>query len=131
MRFKMKSIIGNKFNKLIILLRERAIFLYLVAKHQDTPMNLRLAVGALLFYIVLPFDIIPDSFFGVGIIDDILVWQLITTYVFNNVPANVKQECWPLAQKQSRFFKKIFYIVLFWIVLMIISLLLMIWSLLR
>ena len=52
----MKSIIGNKFNKLIILLRERAIFLYLVAKHQDTPMNLRLAVGALLFYIVLPFD---------------------------------------------------------------------------
>lgn len=126
----MKSIIGNKFNKLI-LLRERAIFLYLVAKHQDTPMNLRLAVGALLFYIVLPFDIIPILFSAWELLMIFLVWQLITTYVFNNVPANVKQECWPLAQKQSRFFKKIFYIVLFWIVLMIISLMMMIWSLLR
>lgn len=127
----MKKGLANKFNKFIFLVKERGMLLYFIAKHPDTPVKIRIAIGLLFFYVIMPFDIIPDSILGVGIIDDILMWQLITTFVLKNVPLNVKDACLRQVQKKNNFFKKIIYIILLWILLMIISFSAIIWSLLR
>lgn len=127
----MKKNIASKFNKFIFLVKERGMLLYFIAKHPDTPNRIRFAIGLLFFYVVMPFDIIPDSILGVGIIDDILMWQMITLFVFKNVPANVKDACMIQVKNKNKFLKKIFYVILFWILLMIISFGAIIWSLLR
>lgn len=43
----------------------------LVAK--DTPWKVRLVLAAALAYLVWPYDLLPDWFLGIGIIDDFAV----------------------------------------------------------
>ena len=44
---------------------------------RDTPWKVRLLLAAALIYLVLPYDLLPDWFLGMGIIDDLAVVSLL------------------------------------------------------
>ena len=44
---------------------------------KDTPWKVRLILLAALIYLVLPYDLLPDWFLGLGIVDDLAVVSLL------------------------------------------------------
>lgn len=44
---------------------------------RDTPWTVKLILAAALIYLVLPYDILPDWFLGLGIVDDFAVVSLL------------------------------------------------------
>ena len=44
---------------------------------KDTPWKVRCILLAALIYLVLPYDLLPDWFLGVGIVDDLAVVSLL------------------------------------------------------
>lgn len=44
---------------------------------RDTPWKVKLILAAALIYLVLPYDLLPDWFLGLGIVDDFAVVSLL------------------------------------------------------
>ena len=44
---------------------------------RDTPWKVKLILATALIYLVLPYDLLPDWFLGLGIIDDLAVVSLL------------------------------------------------------
>ncbi|MEJ2133897.1 MAG: DUF1232 domain-containing protein [Desulfofustis sp.] len=44
---------------------------------RDTPWKVKLILAAALIYLVLPYDLLPDWFLGLGIVDDLAVVSLL------------------------------------------------------
>ncbi|MBT8345225.1 MAG: DUF1232 domain-containing protein [Desulfofustis sp.] len=44
---------------------------------KDTPWKVKLILLAALIYLVLPYDLMPDWFLGIGIVDDLAVVSLL------------------------------------------------------
>ena len=46
-------------------------------RRRDTPWKVKLILAAALIYLVLPYDLLPDWFLGLGIVDDLAVVSLL------------------------------------------------------
>ena len=62
---------------------------------ERVPLGAKLAVGLLLPYLVLPFDLIPDFIPIAGQIDDALLVALVIAYVSRRAGRQVITELWP------------------------------------
>ena len=52
---------------------DKVLFLWEQAKSPDVPLRLKLVIVGALLYLVLPFDILPDTIPGFGLLDDLSV----------------------------------------------------------
>jgi len=76
-----------------------ALTLYYVLKSASTPLAFKILIVGALGYLILPFDIIPDMFPGVGFVDDIAalgtayasIKSCVTEEVENNVATHMKK----------------------------------------
>jgi uncharacterized membrane protein YkvA (DUF1232 family) len=62
---------------------------------ERVPLGAKLAVGLLLPYLMLPFDLIPDFIPIVGQIDDALLAVVVIAYVSRRAGRQVIAELWP------------------------------------
>lgn len=65
----------------------------LVLRHDRTPWITRVLLGAALFYVVSPIDLIPDWIPVLGHLDDILIVPALVWLALRFVPAEVVDEC--------------------------------------
>lgn len=63
------------------------------------PLGAKLAVGLLLPYLVLPFDLIPDFIPIAGQIDDAILVALVIAYVGRRAGRQVIAELWPGSER--------------------------------
>jgi uncharacterized membrane protein YkvA (DUF1232 family) len=64
---------------------DRTVAAYYCARDPETPMLARCAVFAAIGYFVMPFDVIPDFFPGIGHLDDAAVMLLALRLVSHRV----------------------------------------------
>ncbi|EAU43281.1 hypothetical protein FP2506_10566 [Fulvimarina pelagi HTCC2506] len=74
---------------------EDVVASYYCALDTETPAASRAILFSALFYFILPFDIIPDMFLGLGFTDDIAVLLA----AFNAVRSNIRPEHYHQARK--------------------------------
>jgi uncharacterized membrane protein YkvA (DUF1232 family) len=72
--------------------REVAVY-QRVLRHPRTPWAARLALGAAVGYLLMPFDLIPDFIPVLGQLDDILIVPGLVYLALKLVPAEVVAEC--------------------------------------
>lgn len=68
--------------------RETLLLLYAL-RHPATPLTMRLAIGALLLYVVSPFDLVPDVLLVLGWIDDAAVLVFGVPFLVRRLPPQV------------------------------------------
>ena len=59
------------------------------------PTHNRVALGAVLVYVILPFDLIPDFIPVAGQLDDALILALVLGHLLRSASPQVVQESWP------------------------------------
>jgi uncharacterized membrane protein YkvA (DUF1232 family) len=62
---------------------------------QRVPMASRVALGAALVYLILPFDLIPDFIPIAGQIDDAVILALVLRHLLRAAGPEVVRESWP------------------------------------
>jgi uncharacterized membrane protein YkvA (DUF1232 family) len=72
--------------------REGLILLYAL-RHPETPRSVRLAIVALLAYVVSPIDLVPDVLLLFGWADDAAVILLGVPFLMRKLPARVVADC--------------------------------------
>lgn len=72
--------------------REFLVLLFAL-RHPATPRGLKLAIVALLLYVLSPVDLIPDLLPIVGWADDAVVVVMATPYLVRRLPARVMADC--------------------------------------
>ncbi|MDF2630706.1 MAG: hypothetical protein K0R39_4537, partial [Symbiobacteriaceae bacterium] len=66
-----------------------------LARDERVPTGLKVVVGAVIAYFIMPIDLIPDPLPIVGEIDDVAVALFALEQIAKKVPADVAQELWP------------------------------------
>jgi uncharacterized membrane protein YkvA (DUF1232 family) len=69
---------------------------------ERVPLGAKLAVGLLLPYLVVPFDLIPDFIPVAGPIDDALLVAVVIAYVSRRAGRQVIAELWPGSDRGLR-----------------------------
>jgi uncharacterized membrane protein YkvA (DUF1232 family) len=72
-----------------------------LARDERVPTGLKVVVGAVIAYFIMPVDLIPDPLPIVGEIDDVAVALFALEQISKKVPMNVAQELWPGEGKLS------------------------------
>jgi uncharacterized membrane protein YkvA (DUF1232 family) len=65
----------------------------LAYKHPKTPTSAKWLLGAALFYLLLPFDLIPDFIPVLGHLDDVIIVPGLVYLAVQRIPENVMQDC--------------------------------------
>ncbi len=66
--------------------------LWRALRHPQSPGWLKLGVAALLFYLILPVDLIPDVIPLLGAMDDVLIVTLGVKWLLKRLPAGMLRE---------------------------------------
>lgn len=72
-----------------------------LARDERVPTGLKVVVGAVIAYFIMPVDLIPDPLPIVGEIDDVAVALFALEQIVKKVPMDVAQELWPGEGKLS------------------------------
>lgn len=72
-----------------------------LARDERVPTGLKVMVGAVIAYFIMPIDLIPDPLPIVGEIDDVAVALFALEQIGKKVPGDVAQELWPGEGKLS------------------------------
>lgn len=64
--------------------------LWFALQHAQSPGWLKLGVAGLLFYLLLPIDIIPDFIPVIGAIDDIVIITFGVKWLLKKLPADIR-----------------------------------------
>lgn len=76
---------------LLWLLRQGRLVLRLMADSR-VPFPLKLLIPAAILYLILPFDVAPDFFLGLGQLDDLFALLLALLFFLNFSPRSVVEE---------------------------------------
>ena len=60
--------------------------------HPVTPFYLKAMMVGVVVYLVSPFDIVPDFFLGLGLIDDVLLIAFAVNWMVNRLPREVFEQ---------------------------------------
>ncbi|MCR5288942.1 MAG: DUF1232 domain-containing protein [Treponema sp.] len=52
---------------------DKVVFLWEQVKSPEVPLRLKMVIGGALLYLILPIDVLPDTFPGIGLLDDMAV----------------------------------------------------------
>ena len=89
-RYFSKAAFLRKTKKLTKPVLERAVLLYLVMLEKDTPASVKLAIAAVLGYLILPFDVIPD-YLPFGYVDDVSVMSALLTLLDKHISPELRE----------------------------------------
>ncbi|OAM75890.1 hypothetical protein A3840_14065 [Devosia elaeis] len=76
----------NRLLPRIILFRKEVVLLWQAFRSPQTPLYLKLATLFAAFYLVNPFDIIPDVIPLLGWVDDIVLIPLLVSWIVSRLP---------------------------------------------
>ena len=76
----------NRLLPRIILFRKEVVQLWTAFWARETPLYLKLATLFAAFYLVNPFDIIPDVIPLIGWVDDIVLIPLLVSWIVSRLP---------------------------------------------
>ncbi len=73
----------------LFIFRQQLAMLWRGFWHPATPFYLKAMMVGVVVYLVSPFDIIPDLFLGLGLIDDVLLIAFAVNWMVNRLPREV------------------------------------------
>ena len=76
----------------ILLFRKEVVLLWKAFRSPHTPLYLKLATAFAAFYLVNPFDIIPDVVPFLGVLDDLILVPLMVSWIVSRLPVPVKAD---------------------------------------
>jgi uncharacterized membrane protein YkvA (DUF1232 family) len=76
----------------IVLFRKEVVVLWKAFFAPETPLYLRAATAFVAFYLVNPFDIIPDFLPFLGWADDLVLVPLMVSWIVSRLPIKVKAD---------------------------------------
>lgn len=71
---------------LALALRGDLLLLWAALRHPQCPRWLKLGTAALVLYVLLPFDLIPDFIPGIGVVDDIVIVTFGVRWLLKRLP---------------------------------------------
>lgn len=96
---------------------DKVLFLWEQAKSPEVPLRLKLVIIGALLYLVLPFDILPDTIPGFGLLDDLsvllTVFREVSRYVLPKLEKKIENKLYEVSfqkidEKLSEAYKSIF-----------------------
>ncbi len=76
----------------LFIFRQQLAMLWRGFWHPATPFYLKAMMVGVVVYLVSPFDIIPDLFLGLGLIDDVLLIAFAVNWMVNRLPREVFEQ---------------------------------------
>ena len=76
----------------IVLFRKEVVVLWKAFFAPETPIYLKVATAFVAFYLVNPFDIVPDFIPFLGWVDDIVLVPLMVSWIVSRLPVPVKAD---------------------------------------
>ncbi|MET3899175.1 uncharacterized membrane protein YkvA (DUF1232 family) [Devosia sp. UYZn731] len=76
----------------IVLFRKEVVQLWKAFFAPETPLYLKFATAFVAFYLVNPFDIIPDFIPVLGWVDDIVLVPLMVSWIVSRLPIKVRAD---------------------------------------
>ena len=108
----------------VIKLKNKLATLYLVYKHNDTPIVAKIIICITLGYALSPIDLIPDFIPILGYLDDIIILPLLILLSVSLIPKSIMLECeeeakeiWKDGRPKKWYFGLL--IILIWIIIII------------
>lgn len=95
---------------------DKVLFLWEQAKSPEVPLRLKLVIIGALLYLVLPFDILPDTIPGFGLLDDLsvllTVFREVSRYVLPKLEKKIENKLYEVSyqkidEKLSEIYKSI------------------------
>ena len=76
----------------IVLFRKEVVVLWKAFFAPETPIYLKVATAFVAFYLVNPFDIVPDFIPFLGWVDDIVLVPLMVSWIVSRLPIKVRAD---------------------------------------
>ncbi|MHA6688991.1 YkvA family protein [Devosia sp. A449] len=76
----------------IVLFRKEALLLWKALLARETPLYLKAATLFAAFYLINPFDIIPDVLPFIGWVDDLILIPLMVSWIVSRLPVPVRAD---------------------------------------
>lgn len=83
---------GKRVAQLWALVREDARLLWAALRHPGAPRWLRWGVAAIVAYLLLPLDLIPDLIPAVGLLDDLVLVPLAMRWLYRRLPDSLRAD---------------------------------------
>jgi uncharacterized membrane protein YkvA (DUF1232 family) len=82
----------KRLGLLWMLVRGDAVRLWRALRHPGSPTWLKVGAGALLLYLLLPLDLLPDFIALLGLADDAALIVLAVRYMLSRLPPQVRAD---------------------------------------
>ena len=86
--------LGNRTVDYLLLLPDLFVLFVRLAKDKRVPVEAKAIAGIALVYIMSPIDIVPDVFFGIGFVDDVVLAVYALKKVLVDVDQDIVLEHW-------------------------------------
>jgi len=84
----------GKLTEYLFLLPDFFVLITRLAMDKRVPAQKKVLAGAIVAYVMMPFDIIPDFFFGIGYVDDLVLIVLGLNMILNEIDKQVLIDNW-------------------------------------
>jgi uncharacterized membrane protein YkvA (DUF1232 family) len=81
--------LGRSSFSRLFLFRKEVLTLWRAFRHPATPLPLKAAMIFVAFYLVNPFDIVPDVLPFIGVVDDLILVPLAVSWLVKKLPLEV------------------------------------------
>ena len=83
----------TRLKNLAARVKDKPALYRLVLKHPRTPRTAKILLGLAIFYLVNPFELIPDFIPVIGYLDDVIIVSVLVIAARMIIPAEVMDEC--------------------------------------
>ncbi len=73
----------------LFLFRSEVVTLWHAFRHADTPLHLKVAMLLVAFYLINPFDLVPEFLPFLGVVDDLVIVPLLVGWIVRRLPAHM------------------------------------------
>jgi uncharacterized membrane protein YkvA (DUF1232 family) len=73
----------------LFLFRSEVVTLWRAFRHRETPLHLKAAMVLVVFYLINPFDFIPEVVPFLGVVDDFVIVPLLVGWIVKRLPAHI------------------------------------------
>lgn len=90
----MRKIFTSALLPRILRFRKEVVLLWHAFRAPETPLFLKLATLFVVFYLVNPFDLVPDIVPFFGIVDDLILVPLMVSWIVSRLPVRAKAQAY-------------------------------------